>query len=61
MPVIWYKSSFPYVKSPGGIFHLHISQLLFKVVIFKVLYTFYQHGKSYNFTEFKIEARSDII
>lgn len=34
MPVTWYKAYHPYVKSPGGIFHLHISELLFKVVIF---------------------------
>lgn len=34
MYVTWYKTAHPYIKSPGGIFHLHISQLLVKTVIF---------------------------
>ena len=57
MSVTWFKTSYSAVKSPGGTFHLHNSQLLFKDVIFNVLYIFYQHGKSNNFTELKIKAR----
>lgn len=57
MPVTWYKTAYSAVKSPGGTFHLHNSQLLFKAAIFKVLYIFYQHGKSHNFMELKIKAR----